>query len=93
VQLTERFCEHLDILLQALDEPEQFKRDLGSALKIIAESNWDRPYESRGHFGHDFSFPINDEFLLIFRIMTDRTAEGKPLKIRFELKTIERFKK
>jgi hypothetical protein len=90
---TRRFYKHLDVLLDALGDDETFNDDLAKALKSLHESGWDRSFESHGNSGSDFSYPINSEFVLIFRRTTDRYDEGKPKLIHFYLKTIERRSK
>jgi hypothetical protein len=87
---TDRFYRHLDVLLEALDDNEEFEADLANALKSLEKSSWDAPFKRHGLSGHDFACPINNEFLLVFRRETDRDAHGRPLLIHFYLKTIER---
>ncbi|HEV2991561.1 MAG TPA: hypothetical protein VG759_24210 [Candidatus Angelobacter sp.] len=69
---------------------EGFESDLANALKTIQKSDFDTEFNPHGKSGHDFSFPINAEFLLVFRRETDRDAQGKPLLVHLYLKTIER---
>lgn len=92
LHVTPRFTLHLDVILEAVGifELVHFKRDLANAVQFL-ESTPDWPFQSHGYFGHDFSYPINEEFLLVFRMDTDRDAHGKPLLRHFYLKTIERI--
>jgi hypothetical protein len=91
---TDRFYLHLDVLLEALDDNERFGADLAKTLKTLEAYNWDDnpSLKPHGKSGLEFSFPINDEFLLIFRRETDRNSEGKPSLAHFYLMTIERAK-
>lgn len=84
------------MLLEGLDDGDGdgdlFPDELANALKNINEWGWDYPFASHGNSGHDFSFRINKEFLIVFRRNTDRTAKKTPLMVHFYLKTIERLK-
>lgn len=92
---TRRFYDHLDVLLDALEEEaDQFEAALADALEALAAYDWSKEHSEsllrpHGHSGRDFSYPINDEFLLIVRRETDR-VEHKPQMVHLFLKTIER---
>ena len=94
---TSTFFDHLDILEDALGarEVDQFYSDLTRALKALKNNDWDKnevteKIKSHGSSGRDFSYPINHEFLLVFRRDTDR-VEDKPVRIHLFLKTVERI--
>jgi hypothetical protein len=86
---TREFYREFDILEEALDNHDSFDQDLASAIKALAESGSDQSFQPHGYTGHDFSIPINHEFLLVFRRVTDRDANGKALLIHFYLEAIE----
>lgn len=90
---TPTFGIHFDKLCEALgDSADALGSDLAKALKEIKQYKWDgsRPVRQHGSSGTDFSYPINEEFILVFSRETDRTGEGAPLTIHLYLKTIER---
>jgi hypothetical protein len=80
----------LDVLLDALGDDDTFERNLGRALTGLQQSDYNRQFDRHGHSGYDFSFPIDEEFVLVFRRDTDRTGQGQPIRVHFYLKTIER---
>jgi len=87
---TQRFYRHLDALLDALGEDDNFTDDLATALKSLHDSPSDKKFESYGYLGSDFLYPINSEFAIVFRRATDRDGEGRPSLVHLYLKTIER---
>ena len=80
------------MLLDALDDPAQFKLDLGHAVKTLAQAQYHDEFKPHGRSGNDFSHPINDELQIVFKRETERNAQGTPLLVHFYLKTIERIK-
>jgi hypothetical protein len=94
---TNTFFDHLDILEDALGarERDRFYNDLTHALNALKTDDWDQnevaaKIAPHGSSGRDFSYPINNEFLLVFRRDTDR-VEDKPVRIHLFLKTVERI--
>ena len=90
---TRQWYSHLDVLFEALEssnEDEEFELDLAEALKALHSSDWNREFDPHGITGHDFSFPISKEFVIIFRRVTDRDGHGHPLLVHFYLKMIAR---
>ena len=88
---TPRFYRHLDVLLEAFEEDDEFESDLANAVTTLQQSEFDRPFQRHCNFGSDFSYPINREFVLIFRRETDRDGQLHPIRVHFYLKTIERL--
>ena len=80
----------MHLLAEALEEEEYFETSLGNAIISLRNSDWDREFKSHGRSGYDFEFPINAEFVIVFKRVTDRNAQGEPQKVFFYLKTIER---
>jgi len=78
---------HVYVLIEADDEDS--KTDLANALMILKKPEWNPRFKPHGHSGRDFSYPINDGLILVFRIDTDRDAHGNPLLVHRYLKTIE----
>jgi len=89
---TETFGVHFDKLCEALgDSADALGFDLAKALRKIKLYKWDGslPIRPHGSSGTDFSYPINEEFIVVFSRQTDRTGEGVPLTIHLYLQTIE----
>lgn len=91
VHPTHTFCRHVEVLAETEgpDDDEDFHTDLVNALVTLKQSDWDEAFKPHGHSGHDFSYPINDKLVLVFRIETDRDGQGRPLLVHRYLKTIE----